>query len=184
MTPAELESLAEATYLRAGLAPDAPVPPLYLAGELLGWDSLVAVDRLHAVAELDGERILVRAWERESLRGWHVARALARLLLLRADAAVTAAAVDSLAAALRTPRAAFVSIASETGPAFSDLAHAFQLSESAAALRYGETMQARIVLEAPSRPPRVRGGRRELKRPRILRLSDAPERVVRIYAAA
>lgn len=179
MTPDQLEDLAEALYRRAGLPPAEAVPPLFLAGTLLGWEALVSVRDTPFVAKLEDGRLLVRAGETRPRRAWHVARALAQWALEPREA--SSATLDSLAAYLRTPRAAFVELAREVGPDFTALADAFGLSESAAALRYGETMQVRLILESPSSPLRVRGTRCEVATPRVV--SIAGGRTVRLYAA-
>lgn len=179
----DLERAAEHVHLSAGLDPADPVVPVHLAAELFGSRNVLEVPGLSTVADVRDGCLLLRAGETDARHDWHAARALARWSLSLFRSSFTEATVDSLAAAIRTPRRAFEAHALAVGPAFSDLAAAFSISQSAAALRYGEVIGARVALFAPNRPVRVRGCRSRSARPRALRLSDAPGRFVRVFVA-
>lgn len=182
MEPIDLERAADRLHAQAGLNPADPVVPVHLAAELFGWRNVEEVADLADVAVIAGGRLLLRAGESEARHDWHAARALARWNLGLLRGSFTEAAVDSLAAAIRTPHRAFERYARAAGPAFVDLARAFSISESAAALRFGEVTGARVALFAPDRPVRVRGRVRSARR-RSLRLSDAPGRFVHVFVA-
>ncbi len=183
MTPPDFEQIAEQIYEAAGFAPNTPRSTLRLAAELLGWHALREVRGLTAVAQLDGHRLLLRAEASPRALEWFTGVELARWSLQRVGTTTTAGAVDLLAACLRAPRPAVESVARDAGPAFSDLAAAFSISESSAALRFGEVTGARLTLYAPNRQPRVRGRGASRAKPLKISLSDAPGRVVKLYAA-
>lgn len=50
-------------------------------------------------------------------------------------------------------------------------------------MRYVEVVGGAVILFAPDRPVRMRGTRPKSARPRTLRLSDAPDRFVRLFVA-
>jgi hypothetical protein len=181
MTPMDLEAIAERMYRRAGFPTNQPAAPLHLAGKLLGWDALRESRAPRSPVVLDGQHLVLRPGVSAGRRSWHVARALAQWAMQRLKLDPSELAIDSLAACLRTPRQAFAPIALATGPAFSDLAEAFRISESAAALRFAEVTRTPLVLRTPV-SVRMRGGPRPVKaRPRRITLHDYPGRVVDVF---
>lgn len=182
MTPPDIELLAEATYLRAKIAPGDTVSMLDLAGSLLGWGAITERASLPCSARVIDDRLFLRRGLSAPDRAWHIAVALAGWLLEEFEPESTRASVDMLAACLRTPKAAFQPLATEAGPAFSDLAYAFAISESSAALRFGEVTGAHLALIAPDRPVRIRG-RKPAKLAKRIVLQDAPNRLVKLFAA-
>lgn len=185
----EIERLAEKTHRRAGYTARSPLSTLTLANTLLGRGFRHAVfdvdDQAEPATVVDGPRgpsLLVRSTLPPRASEWFAARALASWLAGSFNVALTEAELDLFAACLRAPRPAVESAAIRSGPAFGDLAQAFRISESSAALRYGEVTGAPLALVAPLRPTRVRGRRRPgLRWSRVL-LSDAPGRVVLLGA--
>lgn len=181
MTPMDLERLADALYAQAGFSTNRPVAPLHLAGVLLGWNSVIESRAVRFPALLDEGRLVLHPGVSQGRRSWHVARELARWAMMRSRLRPTELALDSLAACLRTPRQAFAPLALAAGPAFSDLAEAFRISESSAALRFAEVTRTPLVLRTPV-SVRMRGGPRPVKaRPRRIPLRDYPGRVVDLF---
>lgn len=181
MTHIDLEALAEEVYDMAGLRADRASTPLYIATRVL--DRVEFAYTLSSVVVLRGNSLLVRRGVSPRMRGWRTARALAFWALRRRDIRrPNLITVDALAACLRTPRQAFTRIARETGADFPELADVFGTSESAAALRYGETTGRRLTLLAPPLAPRVRGVGPIKGIARTVPLRDAPNRRVRLYA--
>lgn len=175
----DLELLAEAAYLRAGLPITDAAAPLHIAGLLLGWNQIYET-RAACSAVITSERLVMPKGLSKNACSWQVARALSRWLLEGVDNSAGESEVDMLAACIRTPRAAFEDLAADTGPAFSDLASAFRISESSAALRFGEVIGSSVVLFAPGKPPRMRGIPARKARARVVRLADDPARTVRL----
>ncbi len=141
------------------------------------------VDILPSVVTLRGNSLLVRKGVSPRLRAWRVARALAYWTLRRRGVrSANVLTIDALAACLRTPRRAFTRVARDTGADFVELGDVFATSESAAALRYGETMGQRLTLIAPPLAPRLRGSGPIKGIARTVALRDARPRRVRLYA--
>lgn len=116
---------------------------------------------------------------------WHEVAELA-LKLEGYDGDDVESVADSIAAAMRLPRRAFVTAARECGDDWRKLSRLLDVSQSAAALRWGEVLDEPLALVAPSRPVRVRGApwvwpdvsRATPDGARRQRLSDAPQRAV------
>lgn len=198
----EIEGTAEALYRMAGLDSGDGAKPLELARRLLGPSSVRVVHAAAligdgAFAVVNGEpRIYVRAKLPRNRRRWLLSHELAEWWLWREryrepDVELLA---DALAAALIAPRQLFLRAVRRDGQQLPLLALRFNVTESCAALRVGETTGTPTALLAPSRPIRFRGDERawpneaELWRaaraatelPGIARskLTDEPRRVV------
>lgn len=161
---AEIEGDAAWLYKRAGLDTGAPAPPLWLATEILGPGSVVAVPSLRerggaCLVRVNGKpRVYYRASLPPVLRDFAIGHELGHWLLgdRIAGERDTEAACDYLAAALIAPRAAFLRAVQKHGARFTRLAKAFATTESLVALRYGECTGEPLALVAP-RSVRVRG---------------------------
>ncbi len=175
MTPGDLELLAEAAYHYAKLPLTDAVSPVRLAATIFGWDAFCE-SRTTNDGSIVGSSVVLPANLNANARAWFTSRALSRWLL---EPGANEVSVALLAACIRTPAFAFRELAEETGPDFPDLAWAFCISESSAALRFGEVMGDSLVLHAPGKLPRMRGNRRGIQ-PRTVRLSDDPSRFVRL----
>lgn len=185
----DIERLAESAHRRAGYSARTPVSSLTLANILLGRCMRQAVFDLtdhdveaSIVGGPRGPSLLVRASLPPRAAEWFGARALAAWIASEQGVDASPAELDLFAACLRAPRPAVELEVERSGPAFSDLADAFRISESAAALRYGEVTGAPLALVAPKRPIRVRGRRRPGIRWTRVPLSDAPGRHVLLGA--
>lgn len=159
MNQGDLELLAQAAYTRAGFSLADTVSPIRLAAALLGWDSFAESSAANDGSVSNG-RVILPANLTAPGRSWFAARALAHWLLEALETNPTESSVALLAAALRTPAPQFRELADDFGPNFSELAEAFCISESSAALRFGEVTGDSMVLFAPGKPPRIRGIRR------------------------
>jgi len=161
---ADIEGEADRLYRAADLDPGTAAPVIWLASELLGDGSVVAVHSLSepgggCLARVNGQvRIYYRSRLPPQRRDFVVAHELAHWALRDSAGGEleTEAACDSLAAALIAPRAAFLKVVARHGAHFTRLAKAFACSESLAALRFGETTLEPLALVAP-RSFRVRG---------------------------
>lgn len=185
----DIERLAEDAHRRAGYTARLPLSALTLANTLLGRGTRHAVfdvDNHDAPASVvDGPRgpsLLVRSSLPPRGAEWFGARALADWIAKAQGLRLTEAELDLFTACIRAPRPAVERAAVRIGPAFSDIADAFRISESAAALRYGEVTGTPLALLAPKRPTRVRGQRRPGVRWSRVPLSDAPGRLVLLGA--
>lgn len=184
MTRVDFEEIAEAMYRRAGLREDRAVPPLYLAGELLGWNKLTEVAAPRSGVRLVEGRLLLEQGAPDRALGWRIAEVLARTELASRAILPTERAIATLAACLRQPLRAFSRVVDVIGPDFPTLADVFEVSETSIALRYGETTGIKLVLHAPDQPARVRGSTALVRNARVIRLTDDPARRVHLFAAA
>ncbi len=157
LTLTDLEKLAEWAYRAAGLEPDTPAAPLELARLLIAGGSHVPVARcteLRTPARLarvgSQWRIYVRASFDDTAMRWLVAHECAEWILARENYRGTdiEQKAESLAARLIAPRPA-ARIAIDAGLDFQELAEAFGMSQSSAALRRGEVSREPTALITP-----------------------------------
>lgn len=198
MDPLELEGLVDAAYLTAGLAPEHP-HVVRLARALLGPGAIQRGPRpLHGPAALvrvgDAWRIVLGRGlsSRDAL--FAVAHELGHWLLERHGVTVEdeEVAADLLAGALLAPRAAWRSAVRAHGRDLAELAEAFGVTETCAALRWGEVEHVPLAVVTPQRVrvrapeawvwPDVATLRAWARRPapglRKTRLTDDPRRIV------
>lgn len=195
----ELEGIADGAYAGAGLDAERP-GVIRLARVLLGPGAVTYGPRpVHGPAALIrvGEtwRIIVGRNVPEAYAHFAVAHELGHYLLRQHgyDGYDEERAADYLGAALIAPRRAFVTARRAVGDDLPELAHAFGMTETAAALRLGEVCHIPLAVVAPQ-TVRVRGPEewvwpdeltlRRWARGRVLpgirkvRLTDDPRRVV------
>jgi hypothetical protein len=194
----ELEGLADAAYEMAGLDPERP-HITRLARALLGPRAVQRGPRpLHgpaALVRVGSEWRIMLARSLPTLPAvFAVAHELAHWLLARTGYVGTneERSADALGAALLAPRRAFQAARRVHGEALHELAAAFDVTETCAALRLGEVERRPLAVVAPS-SVRVRGPeewvwpdettlRRWARRPapglRRARLRDDPRRVL------
>lgn len=160
----EIEGEAEYAYRMAGVDTTTAAPPIWLAEQLLGPGCVVPIPYLRqsgggALVRVNGQaRIYYRCHLPLERRSFVIAHELAHWCLGQGagDELETERACDALAAALLTPRPAFLRAVSKHGARFTRLARAFATTESLVALRFGETTFEPLALVAP-RSIRVRG---------------------------
>lgn len=159
----DLELLVERLYACASCSPTEAVPPGRLVRALLGEGRVIVV---HAgalrgdgalVRVMGEDRIYIRSRLSPERKRWAVAHELAEWSLAREgyrepDVEETA---NYLAGAIIAPRRRFLHALRERGERFSDLAHDLIVTESCAALRFGETTGIPLALIAHT--VRVRG---------------------------
>lgn len=204
MEQLELEGIAEAAYDEVELDPERPHVPR-LARALLGPDAIQRGPRpLHAPAALirigSAWRIVLSRSLPPRYALFAVAHELGHWLLARyghvgddaLDGMGEERAADYLGAALLAPRRTFLTARRALGNDLPELADAFALTETGAALRLGEVLRLPLAVVAPQQV-RVRGPaewvwpdertlRQWARRPapglRKTRLTDDPRRVV------
>lgn len=153
----ELENLAEWAYRAAGLDPETPAAPLELARLLIAGGGSVPVARCPQLrtparlARVGSEwRIYVRERLDRTAMRWMVAHECAEWILNQEgyEAADVEQKAQSLAARLIAPRPATI-VAIRAGLDFPEMAEAFSLSQSSAALRHGEISNQPTALVTP-----------------------------------
>lgn len=182
---------AEANYLLAQfeMLPTA----IELAERLLGPGSVRPIDGLRTpatLAKVGGVwRIYVRPGQPPRVLAWAIRHEVGELCLKRArycepDAEDLA---NQIAAALSAPRRGYGRACAELGPDFAALADDFGLTQTSAALRYGEVTGTPVAVLTPRsvrvrdagdwRWPSVQQIRRGLPGMARVELTDAPQRV-------
>lgn len=196
MDQGDIEGVAVAALKSAGFDGVDLVSPARVAAGLAGTTvPIVRTDAIRGPAALCRAGAEWRIYVRRRLSPralrwfvWHEVAELA-LRLEHYEGEDVESVADAIAAAMRLPRRAFISAASDCGDNWAKLSRLLDVSQSAAALRWGEVLDEPLALVAPSRPVRVRGAtwtwpdvsRATPEGARRQRLSDAPRRsVVRV----
>ena len=164
MDQADIEGAARFCYQLAGLDGDEAASPLTVASRLAGTRvPVIRTDGIRAAAALarvgSEWRIYIRRGLSRRAKLWLVWHEVAELALRleRYECADVEECADRLAAAMRMPARAFRLAVRTCGDDWSELAEAFDVAETSAALRWGEVFDEPLALVAPRRELRTRG---------------------------
>lgn len=162
MSLADLEGAADEVYSLAGVDHDRCLYPSRLARKLFGDGSVMRVPNMRAMASLSrvGEAhvIAVRKSLPIEVAEHAVGHELGHWILNRNgyQGEDTETACDLIGAAIQARRKAFSRRAREVGTDFRQLSLDFEITETSAALRYGEVIGCPIAVVSPQ-AVRVRG---------------------------
>lgn len=152
----EYDELVERIYRDAGCTTDDPRRPSYLARRILGPEAIVIIPGLPQLARtaLRGKRtfILVRAGLPATIEEWLAGHELIHVYRPNATPGELEEAIcDYGGAALQMPHAVYRQRAQEVERSWAQLAHDFEVTQTSAAMRFGEVENAAVAIVTPRR---------------------------------